>query len=67
MIIKVSDNIRLERKTLSLFNVHKSTAHKFNGLFKMTFQILKGCLLFILKRSGRGDQIPLERTSLRIY
>lgn len=36
MIIKVSDNIRLERKTLSLVNVHKSTAHKFNGLFKMT-------------------------------
>lgn len=68
MIIKVSDNIRLERKTLSLFNVHKSTAHKFNGLFKMIVQILKGRLLFILNsRSGRGDQIPLERTSLRIY
>lgn len=67
MIIKVSDNIRLERKTLSLFNVNQSTVHKFNRLFKMTVQVLKGRLLFILNsRSGRGDQIPFERTSLRI-
>lgn len=67
MIIKVSDNIRLERKTLSLFNVNQSTVHKFNRLFKMTVQVLKGRLLSILNsRSGRGDQIPLERTSLRI-
>lgn len=63
---KVSDNIRLEQKTLSLINVHKNTVHKFNSLFEVTVQILKGRLLFTLNsRSGRGDQIPLERTSLR--